>query len=119
MSGKWREELLPKRRIEEYARMLLGPYRYDNNTLSQATQTLIKMLNEQREQDIKDGVRRAEQRRDERLGVADGQNGYVYPRRGGERISETSKALAGYGPDWKQRLAQAFFGKQMAEKDKD
>lgn len=116
MSGKWREGLLPKARIEEYARMLLGPYRYDNNTLSQATQTLIKMLNEQREIDIRDGVRRAEARRDERLGLGDGQDGYVRSTR---RITEIEKALAGQGPDWKQRLAQAVFGKKMAEKDKD
>lgn len=117
MSGKWREGLIPKSRIEEYARMLLGPFRYDNNTVSQATQTLIKMLNEQRELDVRDGVRRAEQRRDERLGLGEGQDGYIRPRH--PRITETTKALAGMGPDWKQRLAQAFFGKQMADKEKD
>lgn len=117
MSGKWRPGLLPKQRVEEYARMLLGPYRHDNNVVSQATQTLLKMLNEQREMDVREGVKRAEARRDERIGLGEGQDGYIRPRR--PAPSETSKALAGYGPDWKQRLAQSFFGKKMAENDED
>lgn len=116
MSSKWREGLIPRKRIEEYARMLLGPYRWTNDQVSASVQMLIKMLNEQHEKDIADGRARAEKRRDRQLGLGDGQDGYIRPH---AAPSETSKALAGDGPDWKQRLAQAFFGKQMADKDKD
>lgn len=121
MSGKWREGLLPRSRIEEYVKMFLGPYRYQPNVMAQATQTLIKMLNEQRELTIKEGRMRAEDRRDEALGVGEGQDGYIRPRRLRRPLNETEKALMGKGPDWKQRLAQAVFGKKMAddeEKDK-
>jgi len=97
MSGKWREWMLPRKRVEEYARMVLGPYRYDNNTLSTVTQTLYRMLNEQRDLDRQERFRRAEERR----------TGERRPK----PVSEVSKALAGYGPDWKQRLAQRFFGR--------
>lgn len=116
MSGKWREGMISRTRINEYVRMLLGSYSQSNNVLSQATQTLCKMLNEQMEMDVRAGVQRAEQRRERALGLGPGQDGYVRPRR---PFTDTEKALAGHGPDWKQRLAQAMFGRKMAEEDRD
>lgn len=117
MSSKWREGLLPRSRIEEYVKMFLGPYRYNPNVMSQATQTLIKMLNEQRELTVREGRMRAQDRMDEKLGLGECQDGYISTRRP-KPISEAARARAGYGPDWKVRLAQAFFGKQMSDKEK-
>jgi len=128
MSGKWRPELLGKERIKEYALMMLGPYRYTNDQVSQTCQILYKMLNEQNEKQRKDRFikhmkKMAMEHVDGPMGDEVVQGRRIILKEAVKTVKQRRYVESGeYArdqqlktPDWKQRLQQLVFARKQKD----